>query len=447
MNDRMTRAARWGIPAMLLAAGAAVGQQDTTKDQNKDMGATGAQPATTTDMTMQGDWKRADYIPSLAGIPLVIFQQTSDNAKPVTIAVDHGQVVALRIDNQDASLDRVQMKGNQLRVTDDSKAQSIAMVNVPTDVKSLAQGTSGYRNYGTTERYGNQQTWSSGQDQMSTANRNYPTFQQDRWSSTPSSTSPQVDRYTYSGNQWQYGQGAQANQPYYQSNQPYQPNYQSSYQQSTYQGGQWYGTNQPSSQSGTTYQSAQSGHPYTQDTSTTYLYQRQGGTMATPESAYGRPDQPTLGVMMSDASSDQVRQANTISRYTSGIMIDQVNPGSVAARSGLQQGDFIYSIDGQQPVTTETMRNTMLHKKSGDKLQLGVVRNGQDRNVTVDLGRMEGASMYYSPESGRLAGTPPSPAPAPAATTVYHTTTTTPTEMPANPPLIWYYNQDAFRPK
>ena len=70
-----------------------------------------------------------------------------------------------------------------------------------------------------------------------------------------------------------------------------------------------------------------------------------------------------------------------------GALISQVVNGSPAAQAGLQQGDVITSADGQQLQNFDQLLGIIATKAPGDKMQLTVLRNGQQTQVTVTLGQ------------------------------------------------------------
>jgi putative serine protease PepD len=69
-----------------------------------------------------------------------------------------------------------------------------------------------------------------------------------------------------------------------------------------------------------------------------------------------------------------------------GLYVRQVQPGSPAARAGLQVGDIITEIDGEPARSSDQLVALTLTKRAGDKVQLTYVRDGQTTNTTVTLG-------------------------------------------------------------
>ncbi len=64
----------------------------------------------------------------------------------------------------------------------------------------------------------------------------------------------------------------------------------------------------------------------------------------------------------------------------------KVNPGSPAEKAGLKSGDVITAIDGQPVVSADSLVGYVRAKTVGEKIKLTVVRDGQQKNVTVTLG-------------------------------------------------------------
>ncbi|HEV8652535.1 MAG TPA: trypsin-like peptidase domain-containing protein [Actinomycetes bacterium] len=70
---------------------------------------------------------------------------------------------------------------------------------------------------------------------------------------------------------------------------------------------------------------------------------------------------------------------------TTGAIVVRVAPGAPADRAGIQPGDVIVAADGREVRTAEDFLAVLRAKKPGDQLELTVVRNGQERRVTLKL--------------------------------------------------------------
>jgi putative serine protease PepD len=69
-----------------------------------------------------------------------------------------------------------------------------------------------------------------------------------------------------------------------------------------------------------------------------------------------------------------------------GAQIGSVKDGSPAANAGLQEGDVITAVDGQSVGGSDDVVGAVQSHKVGDKLQLTVRRDGQEKTITVTLG-------------------------------------------------------------
>ncbi len=80
----------------------------------------------------------------------------------------------------------------------------------------------------------------------------------------------------------------------------------------------------------------------------------------------------------------ELQQQYGLSR-SSGLLIAEVAPNSPAAAAGLQQGDIILKVNGQDVTDSANLATTIRGMKPGDQVQLTIDRNGQEQTVTVTL--------------------------------------------------------------
>jgi S1-C subfamily serine protease len=103
---------------------------------------------------------------------------------------------------------------------------------------------------------------------------------------------------------------------------------------------------------------------------------------------------PSLGVV-TDSRADELARRQGIE----GVLILRVQPGSAAARAGLQParigadgrldpGDVIVGLDGAEIATTEELRAALDLRRAGDEVELQLLREGGvvTMNVTLDAG-------------------------------------------------------------
>ena len=113
----------------------------------------------------------------------------------------------------------------------------------------------------------------------------------------------------------------------------------------------------------------------------------------------GRVDHPYLGVRMQDIT-DRVSELFNLPRR--GALVTEVVQGSPADRAGLEGGDTSVVVDGTSYVlggdvvtradgreieSADTLRSVIGAKEPGDRIELEVWRDEEERTVTVTLGR------------------------------------------------------------
>lgn len=65
--------------------------------------------------------------------------------------------------------------------------------------------------------------------------------------------------------------------------------------------------------------------------------------------------------------------------------IQAVEPGSLAAKSGVERGDKLVSIDGESIKTWDGFKNAVVKKKPGDEISVGVMRDGTVKEFSGKL--------------------------------------------------------------
>lgn len=93
------------------------------------------------------------------------------------------------------------------------------------------------------------------------------------------------------------------------------------------------------------------------------------------------PLTPRLGIGVQDLTP----QLAEYFRTKEGVLVSSVDGGSPASRAGLKAGDIITSIDGRAVGRADEVRGALRAKRPGDKVTLGILRDGKPRTVTVTL--------------------------------------------------------------
>lgn len=81
-----------------------------------------------------------------------------------------------------------------------------------------------------------------------------------------------------------------------------------------------------------------------------------------------------------------------------GIVIVRVVPDSPAAQAGLQRGDILMSIDGNETNTLADVRTAIADKSEGDTVSLNITRGGTPQTLTATLGALD-ESIFLGIES------------------------------------------------
>ena len=102
----------------------------------------------------------------------------------------------------------------------------------------------------------------------------------------------------------------------------------------------------------------------------------------------GKVERPTLGISFQSVSAipEYARSNfNIPSSIKEGLYVIEVTNGSVAAKAGIKAEDIIYSFDGKEITSTSMFTTNLYSKTAGDKIELGIYRNGKKITVTVTL--------------------------------------------------------------
>ena len=94
-----------------------------------------------------------------------------------------------------------------------------------------------------------------------------------------------------------------------------------------------------------------------------------------------------------------------------GVVVDAVTSGGPAAAAGLMAGDVVTRFAGQPVDSTRTLQRLVGTREAGDEVSVQVLRDGQVRELAVELGELDEAALQAA-EGGELLK-PPLQRPAP----------------------------------
>jgi putative serine protease PepD len=103
------------------------------------------------------------------------------------------------------------------------------------------------------------------------------------------------------------------------------------------------------------------------------------------------PDTPRLGVttIPVDTVADEVREQFDIQSETGAFVVDVV-PDSGADEAGVEQGDVIVSVDGEDITSNEQLGEIVRESEPGDTIEIVVERDGEEQTLTAEIGRQGG---------------------------------------------------------
>ena len=112
--------------------------------------------------------------------------------------------------------------------------------------------------------------------------------------------------------------------------------------------------------------------------------------------AYGRVKRAFLGVSIWAVTAEDAEAMGLPD--VSGALVQGVNEGTPAERAGLRFRDVIREVDGEKVLTGNDLQHKIALKSPGDRVRIGIYREGRPREVTVRLEEV--------PYSGEVAEAP-----------------------------------------
>ena len=97
----------------------------------------------------------------------------------------------------------------------------------------------------------------------------------------------------------------------------------------------------------------------------------------------GKYERPYVGISVLDLTQEIKKQRNI--PYSTGIIVQQVYPGSPASKYGLKAGDVILEIDGKTVTSAGAFIGEVAAKKTGETINLKVFSGGKEKNIAMKL--------------------------------------------------------------
>ena len=101
---------------------------------------------------------------------------------------------------------------------------------------------------------------------------------------------------------------------------------------------------------------------------------------------YGSVKRGLLGVMISDINQEIAEQLGL--EISKGALIQEVSPDSAAEDAGLEAGDVIIQVNDSDIENATDLRNAIGLKRSGEKVEIKIVRNNKELKKSAKLGEL-----------------------------------------------------------
>ena len=95
----------------------------------------------------------------------------------------------------------------------------------------------------------------------------------------------------------------------------------------------------------------------------------------------GKIERPYIGIAGIDIDESTAKRNN----LSTGIYVAQVIASAPASKSGIQKGDIIIAVDGQEIKTMEKLNEYKNTKKIGDKIKIKIIRASKEEEIEVTL--------------------------------------------------------------
>ncbi len=113
---------------------------------------------------------------------------------------------------------------------------------------------------------------------------------------------------------------------------------------------------------------------------------------------FGRVERGFLGVQIQEVT-EEIAQGLDLDEPR-GALIASVEPNGPAEEAGLKTGDLILEFDGQKVARLKDLPRLVAAAKAGEKAEVRILRDGEERSVKVKVGRMPGEEMTAASAPG-----------------------------------------------
>lgn len=113
----------------------------------------------------------------------------------------------------------------------------------------------------------------------------------------------------------------------------------------------------------------------------------------------GKVERGWLGISMATVDEDLADKLNL--SEPQGVLVERIGEGSSAKKGGIQRGDVILKFDGQKIKDMSHLRHTVAATRVGKSVEVEVLREGKEEQLTVKLGKRTEESLATLTEEER----------------------------------------------
>ncbi len=111
---------------------------------------------------------------------------------------------------------------------------------------------------------------------------------------------------------------------------------------------------------------------------------------------YGKVQRALIGVQIVDVNAASAEKYNL--NMSRGVYVSSVMDGGAGAEAGLEEGDVIVQVDEKRTNKSSDLQSYVGRKRPGDQVTVIVMRDGDEKTLTMKLKGMEGNEMIASAE-------------------------------------------------
>lgn len=105
---------------------------------------------------------------------------------------------------------------------------------------------------------------------------------------------------------------------------------------------------------------------------------------------FGEVRRGQLGISI-QAITPELRRAFDLENGQQGALVGSVSQGSPAEEAGIESGDVIVSVDGEETTSPDQLRNQIGVRSIGETVSLALIRGGREKKLKVEIGEPQSA--------------------------------------------------------